>query len=251
MTEGGRILIADDEETFLVSTIDLLRREGYECDGVKDAEAAVKVLSSKPFDLLISDIRMPGNLELELVEAVLESVKGLPVIIVTGYPSAKAAITCLHLRTIAYLVKPLDFDDFLKYVKTAVKSSQLNRDLLKIKQRLQDWNRSLEVIEGKVGLVEHDPSSLSISDFMTLTYQNITDSPLDLMCLAKLPGKKTETKNICHLLNCPRLDGLKETLGEAISVLEKTKTAFESKDLAEFRKKLEEVVKNLDRGLRS
>ena len=112
MTEQGRILIADDEETFLLSTIDLLRREGYECDGVKDAEAAVKVLRSKPFDLLVSDIRMPGNLELELVEAVLESGVGLPVIIVTGYPSVKTAITCLNLRTIAYLVKPLDFDEF-------------------------------------------------------------------------------------------------------------------------------------------
>ncbi len=82
MNERGRILIADDEETFLLSTIDLLRREGYECDGVKDAEAAVEVLSNKAFDLLVSDIRMPGNMELELIE----SVKGLSVIIVTGYP---------------------------------------------------------------------------------------------------------------------------------------------------------------------
>ncbi len=136
-------------------------------------------------------------------------------------------------------------------MKTAVKSSQLNRDLLKMKQRLQDWNKNLEVIEEKVGLIPRDPSSLATNDFLRFTYQNITDALLDLMCLAKLSEKQTETKDVCHLLNCPRLNSLQETLVETIIVLEKTKSAFKSKDLAELRKKLEEIVKNMDRGLRS
>jgi DNA-binding response OmpR family regulator len=49
----GRILITDDEETFLNSTADLLRREGYECDCASDAETAIGMLKTSRYDLLI------------------------------------------------------------------------------------------------------------------------------------------------------------------------------------------------------
>ena len=70
MTELGRILFADDEETFLQASCDLLRREGYACDGVPDASAAMQKLAAKKYDLLIADIKMPGNAELEFEEIV-------------------------------------------------------------------------------------------------------------------------------------------------------------------------------------
>jgi CheY-like chemotaxis protein len=61
MTTRGRILLADDEETFLHATADLLRREGYECETVPDAPSALAKVKGSPYDLLISDLEMPGN----------------------------------------------------------------------------------------------------------------------------------------------------------------------------------------------
>ncbi|MFQ5688582.1 MAG: response regulator, partial [Candidatus Scalindua sp.] len=55
----SKILIADDDETFLLATTDLLRREGYECYYAPDAKTVIETLKAVKFDLLISDINMP------------------------------------------------------------------------------------------------------------------------------------------------------------------------------------------------
>ena len=67
MSDVARILIADDEETFLQSMGALLRREGYTCDCVRDAQEAAAALDKTTYDLLITDIYMPGNAELEFL----------------------------------------------------------------------------------------------------------------------------------------------------------------------------------------
>ena len=92
MSELGRILIADDEETFLMSTADLLRNEGFECDCAPDATSAAQMLRSGDHDLLIADIKMPGNFELEFIRDLPQIAEGLPVILVTGYPTLDTAI---------------------------------------------------------------------------------------------------------------------------------------------------------------
>src|SRR5262249_46967405 len=84
MTQAGRILLADDEETFAESTADLLRRAGYECDTAGEASAAASLLAAAKDDLLIADIRMPGNVELDLLRHVAETQRTLPVILVTA-----------------------------------------------------------------------------------------------------------------------------------------------------------------------
>ncbi len=61
MGSAAKILLADDEQTFLHSTADLLRDQGYECDCAMDAEEASALMQRTEYDLLISDINMPGN----------------------------------------------------------------------------------------------------------------------------------------------------------------------------------------------
>ena len=62
-----RILIADDEPLYLRTTGQLLRKAGYECECVPDGDAALEKLRCEPFDLILSDLNMPGNLKLELL----------------------------------------------------------------------------------------------------------------------------------------------------------------------------------------
>ena len=104
---GARLLLADDEETFRNSISVLLRREGYECDVASSAGEAVERLTEDPYDLLITDLRMPGNTELELLKA---AGGALPVIIVTAYPSVPTAIEAVRFAVVDYLVKPFDFE---------------------------------------------------------------------------------------------------------------------------------------------
>ena len=118
--QTSKILIADDDETFLLATTDLLRREGYECYNATDAMTVIEILKSAKFDLLISDINMPGNTGLELIKKLPEIAEGLPVILITGGPYSDTQIQSLKPPVTACLKKPLDFEELLMHVRCSI-----------------------------------------------------------------------------------------------------------------------------------
>ena len=123
----GSILIADDEDTFLQSTARLLRREGYDCDCAADADEAIEMLSVRRYDLLLSDIRMPGNSDMRLFREVQRRAAGMPVILVTGHPSVDTAIESIRLAVAAYLIKPLDFEELRQRIHELLERSRTDR----------------------------------------------------------------------------------------------------------------------------
>jgi ActR/RegA family two-component response regulator len=243
MTDLGRILIADDEETFLNSTADLLRREGYQCDCAPDAIVAAEILRSADYDLLIADIKMKGNSELELIRNIPQLAEGMPVILVTGYPSVKSAVQSIHLPVAAYLVKPLEFDKLLAQVQDAIKNFRLFKAVESTQRRLQQWGKDLNEIESFLNSIPRYGCSTPIDTFLTLTFQNIAGALSDLKHLSEALSTGGLAQEVCHLLNCPRLTTLKQTLVDTAGVLERTKSAFKSKELGELRKKLEGLIK--------
>jgi signal transduction histidine kinase len=134
MTDLGRILIADDEEIFVNSMADLLRREGYECSCAPDAIVAAELLRSNDYDLLIADIKMEGNFELEFIQDLPQIATGMPVILVTGYPSLKTAIQSVQLPVVAYLVKPFEFKELLEQVQKSIKNYLFFKPVRNIKK---------------------------------------------------------------------------------------------------------------------
>jgi DNA-binding NtrC family response regulator len=172
MVQLGRILIADDEEIFLQSTADLLRREGYECDCVQNATESAKKLSNNEYDLLIADIKMPGNAELELMKNIANSAECVPVILVTGYPMLRSAIQSTELRVEAHLVKPFDFEDLLGHVHIAIDRSRIYRSVRSMKQRLQYWYEGSETIEKLLKDEQPEGFFMSFNSFLELSFQN-------------------------------------------------------------------------------
>src|SRR5262245_6598809 len=133
-----RILLADDEETFRTSVAVLLRREGYDCDVASSAEEAADLLSKAQYDLLITDLRMPGNNDLELLRGVAAGRGLLPVIVVTAFPSVPTAIEAMRCAVVDYLVKPFDFDDLLRSVRRALETRKAARMLESLRDALTD-----------------------------------------------------------------------------------------------------------------
>jgi DNA-binding NtrC family response regulator len=119
-TTRARILIADDEPLYLRTTGDLLRQAGYDCVCVPNAMEAIKVLREQVFDLLLSDLNMPGNLRLELLREQSQAQPHLPIIVVTGVPTLPSAIESIRLGITDYLLKPVKFDDLLASVRRAL-----------------------------------------------------------------------------------------------------------------------------------
>ena len=124
MAKGARILVADDEEDFLRYTATLFEKEGYACDCVTDASAAVDRLKKHQYDAVISDIRMPGNADLALARETARLQDGVPVVLVTAYPSMDTAVPAVSLPVKAYVEKPVEFGELLATVDGAILESR-------------------------------------------------------------------------------------------------------------------------------
>ena len=119
-TAASRILIADDEPLFLRTTAELLRKEGFECTCAPSGTAALEALSKETFDLVLSDLNMPGNFKLELLKEGRTKWPEIPLIVVTGAPSLPTAIEGVRLGITDYLLKPVKLDDLLSSIRRAL-----------------------------------------------------------------------------------------------------------------------------------
>ncbi len=122
----SRILIVDDEPLYLRTTGELLRREGYDCVCLSDAREAMRLLREESFELVLSDLNMPGNVRLEFLHDHSEHRPGIPLIVVTGVPSLPTAIESLRLGISDYLLKPVKFEDLLASVKRVLQRVALH-----------------------------------------------------------------------------------------------------------------------------
>jgi DNA-binding NtrC family response regulator len=118
--DSARILIADDEPLFLRTTAALLRKEGFQCATAPNGAAALEALSQERFDLVLSDLNMPGNMKLELLRTGRTNWPDIPLIVVTGAPSLPTAIESVRLGITDYLLKPVKFDDLISSVRRAL-----------------------------------------------------------------------------------------------------------------------------------
>ncbi len=235
----GQILIADDEPTFLNSTAELLRGEGFAVDTAGDATSALAAISAAAYDLLITDLEMPGNADLDLVQQVAHLSGGLPIIILTGFPSVRSAVASIELPVAAYLVKPVHFPELLKRVTSAVARFRSYQAMQSAEARLRDYRSQVEA--QPVGL---PTEGQGVDTFLALTLRNVMGSLTDLEQLGRaLSGQQSLQPHPCQLMNCPRGAQLQAAVEETIAVLEETKGAFKSKTLGDLRHRLELLVK--------
>lgn len=242
MKDANRILIADDEQTFLEAHADLLRDEGYECDCAKNAAIAKALLRQNRYDLLIADIKMPGNEELGFIEEVPGIVVGLPVILVTGYPSLNTAIKAAGLSVAGYLVKPLPIEEFLNLVRQSVIRHETHRMFTQARQRLNALFLETGQYESARRSAPGSPAMVDVDAFLHYTIKNLVASITDLRDLTQALAQSRPKQQVCQLLNCPRHVELTEVLRDAVFTLEKTKNSFKSKELAALRVRLENAL---------
>ena len=129
MTEQSHILVADDDELIRDALGDLLRQEGYACDCVADGTSALTRLQEQTYELIIADIKMPGNPELELIHAIAQLTPVTFAILITGYPSLHSAIKSIQLPVAAYLTKPVSFEELLRQAKIAIHRTHMARTI--------------------------------------------------------------------------------------------------------------------------
>lgn len=148
MTEPAtaRILIADDEPLFLRTTAALLRKAGYHCETAPTGQAALDMLARDAFDLILSDLNMPGNLRLELLQEGREKWPDTPLIVITGAPSLPSAIEGVRLGITDYLLKPVKYEDLLSAVRRALVQRERRSSKSAVGQKAAGENGFPEII---------------------------------------------------------------------------------------------------------
>ena len=250
MASSAKILLADDEKTFLHSTADLLRDQGYECDCALDANEASALLQQTEYDLLISDINMPGNGQLEFLNAVHDEQLGMPIIVMTGYPSVDTAVHSFRMSVFDYLQKPINFVELVGLIESAVKKGQFVRRVRKTKQEMTALIGTLEAIEA----VETTRGASPGEDFRPLAISAYLDHAVGHLASVSIGLKTTiasikqggegEAPDFGAQGFCPHCQGYREVLYQTIQVLTKTKDAFKSKMLGDLRRQVESVLEN-------
>ncbi len=112
-----KILVIDDEPEMVEAIADLLRADGYDPETSTDSVAAVKLLSAVAYDLVLSDIVMPGLTGLQLLSLIKARIPAPEVILVTGYSTGERA---MEHGAFAFIKKPFDSAELLERVKQAL-----------------------------------------------------------------------------------------------------------------------------------
>lgn len=117
------ILIVEDDSRQRKMLKRILLREGYDAETAEDGRSALKKLKNSFFDLVITDVRMPGMTGKELLENIKKIDPQLPVVIVTAYGKVGDAVNMVvHKGAFYYLEKPIDNDQLKSEIKRALKS---------------------------------------------------------------------------------------------------------------------------------
>ncbi|MBN2378388.1 response regulator [candidate division WOR-3 bacterium] len=114
------ILIVDDEIAFTTVVSKMLASQGYVAEVANSGKKALSMLESKEYDLVITDLNMPGMDGLELIRKIRESLGNQRIIVVTGYPSQDSHSDAVKLGVLNYIVKPFVPDQFIEILNQAI-----------------------------------------------------------------------------------------------------------------------------------
>ena len=121
----GTILIAEGEVAVRESLVEVLQDEGYEVTAVSDGAAAITALTSHEFDLVLSDIRMPGADGLAVLRHAREVSPQTLVLLMTAHATVETAVEAIQRGAQDYLLKPIIFDDVLHKMDYLLRNRQV------------------------------------------------------------------------------------------------------------------------------
>jgi two-component system response regulator PilR (NtrC family) len=146
MSARARILVVDDERSMQEFLEIFLRGEGYEVTTAGDVAGARSLLENDEFDVVITDIQMPGGSGLDLLHAARDASPDTMVIVITAYASTETAIAAMKDGAYDYLTKPFRVDEIRLVVEKALEKKLLSRENRRLRTELRSRSRSRRVI---------------------------------------------------------------------------------------------------------
>jgi signal transduction histidine kinase/DNA-binding response OmpR family regulator len=160
----ARILVVDDEDQVVQIFQDLLTQQGYEVVSSGNGDDAIQKVTTGKFDLVLTDINLPGVDGLEVVRAAKAADKDTCVILITGYASTTTAIDALRQGAYDYITKPFDLWETAKAIERGLESRILARENRRLIRELELANAELQqhevLLRRRVEQATHRQASL-------------------------------------------------------------------------------------------
>ncbi|MEE8137475.1 MAG: sigma-54 dependent transcriptional regulator, partial [Thermoanaerobaculia bacterium] len=111
---SGRILVVEDRDSLRKLLDRALRQEGYQVESAADASDGIRLLREQPFDLVLTDLKLPSGSGIEVLEASREAQPHVPVVVLTAYGTVHTAVEAMKLGAADFLEKPVEIDDLFR-----------------------------------------------------------------------------------------------------------------------------------------
>lgn len=118
------VLVVEDDEFMRDALVETLEDEDYDARGAASGPEALELATETKFDLVVTDVRMPGMDGLECLRQLREAQPGLHSIVITGYAESDAPSRALELEASDYLYKPFNLDQLIKAVDQVLNQQQ-------------------------------------------------------------------------------------------------------------------------------
>jgi DNA-binding NtrC family response regulator len=213
MTESPKhLLLVDDEEALREVVAERLAERGFEVQQAASGEAALEKLADFAFDIVLTDLRLPGIAGSEVLQSALERYPDIIAIVITGYGTVKDAVDAIKQGAADFISKPFQFDELLHVIDSALEQRRLRSENAYLRAQLEQRYR----LDGIIG------RSAAMRDLFHLLETVAQSSSTVLITGETGTGKELAAKAIHHnstrraqrfvALNC---SAIPETLLEA------------------------------------
>jgi DNA-binding NtrC family response regulator len=157
---AARVLVVEDEAYVRESLLDVLRDRGYDAEPAASVAAAVAHLAKSPVDVVLTDLRMPGQDGREMIRRVQATAPDVPVIVLTGHGTIGSAVECLRAGASDYLLKPVDPEALEVAIDRALAGRALRREVGLLRSATAAdapagvsaaWRRVMAMVEAAAG----------------------------------------------------------------------------------------------------
>ncbi|MDN5200503.1 sigma-54 dependent transcriptional regulator [Fulvivirgaceae bacterium BMA10] len=119
-----KVLIIDDDPTFCLMLKSFLNKNSFETKEVHNARESIKIVKQEPFDIILTDFRLPDKNGLDLLKDIKGIIPKTPVILMTSYANIRTAVNAIKMGAYEYVTKPINADEVLAAINNALDSAE-------------------------------------------------------------------------------------------------------------------------------
>jgi DNA-binding NtrC family response regulator len=186
------LLLVEDEDSLRVAVAERLAEQGFQVDQAESGERALEQLAEFAYDIVITDLRLPGVDGTHVIEAAIQRYPDIIGLVVTGYGTVRDAVEAIKRGATDFVTKPFQFDELMHALNTALEQRRLRSENAYLRSQLEERYR----FEGIVG------RSRAMRDLFQLLETVAATSSTILISGETGTGKEVVARAIHH--NSPR-----------------------------------------------